>query len=129
MEHPQFFFTASRGLRQGYPLSPLWFILVIEGLSILIKDAKSNGMIGGIKISTSLSLTHLLFVDDVVLFGIDTLEECVAFEVILDTFFLASGMSIILDKSGFLFNNVEVDILNSITFSLPYKFDHIMQGF
>ena len=61
------FFTASRGIRQGFPLSPLIFILVIEGLSLLIKDARSNGLIRGIKLSSSLTLSHLLFVDDAIL--------------------------------------------------------------
>ena len=60
------FFPASRGIRQG---CPLLFIIVIEGLSLLIEDAQTNGRIKGINISSQLSLTHLLFVDDVILFG------------------------------------------------------------
>ena len=82
----QVFFTASRGIRQGCPLSPLLFILVIEGLILLIDDACRNGLIKGIKISHQLSLTHLLFVDDVILYGFGTCEEWAAFKVILDTF-------------------------------------------
>ena len=95
---PSKFFNASRGIRQGYPLSPLLFILVIEGLSLPIKDARDNGLIRGIKISTTLALTHLLFVDDVILLGTGTLHEWMAFEVILSTFCKASGMSISLEK-------------------------------
>ena len=69
------FFPASRGIKQGCPHSPLLFSLIIEGLSILIKDARYKGHIQGIKISCSLSLNHLLFVDDIILFGVETLEE------------------------------------------------------
>ena len=123
------FFTASRGIRQGCPLSPLLFILVIEGLSLLIKDAKVNGKIREIKISTSLSLTHLPFVDDVVLFGISTLEEWMDFEVILDTFCYALGMRIRIDKCRFLFNEMDEGVLNTILHYLPYKVDPIHMGF
>ena len=94
---PSGFFTPSRGIRQGCPLSPLLFILVIEGLSLLINDAKRCGRIKGIKISASLTLTHLLFVDDVVLFGLGTFEDWVAFEVILETFCRASRVCISID--------------------------------
>ena len=95
---PSAFFTTSRGIRQGCPLSPLLFILVIKGLSLIIKDAKANGKIRGIKILASLSLTHLPFVDDTILFRTGTLVECISFEVILDTFCSASGMCISIEK-------------------------------
>ena len=95
---PSRFFTASRGIRQGCPLSHLLFILVIEGLSLLIEDAKANGRIRGIKISPQLSLTHILFVDDVIMFGIGTFEEWMAFKVIIDIFCEASGMQIYLGQ-------------------------------
>ena len=104
---PSSLFPASRGIRQGCPLSSLLFILVIEGLSLLIEDAKRNGKVKGIKISSHLFLTHLLFVDDVILFGCGTYEEWIAFKVLLDTFCEASGMCINLEKSCFLHNDLD----------------------
>ena len=83
----------------------------------------------GIRISSQLSLTHLRFVDDVILFCYVTFEEWVAFKVILDTFCTASGMCINLDKSCFLFNNVEEGILNKISCTLSLNFEHISKGF
>ena len=76
---PSSFFSASRGIHQGCPLSPLLFILVIEGLSLLIQDARTNGLIRGIQLSPYLALSHLLFVDDVILMGSGTLLDWSAF--------------------------------------------------
>ena len=73
---------------------------MIEVLSLLIKDAKEKGRIHGINISANMTLNHLLFVDDVVLFGIGTVEEWMDFDVILETFCSSSGMRISLEKSG-----------------------------
>ena len=126
---PSSFFSASRGIRQGCPLSPLLFILVIEGLSLLIEDAKRNGKIKGIKISHLLSLSHLLFVDDVILFGLGSVEEWVAFKTILDIFCEASGMSINANKSCFLQNNLSMDTIHRITDILPFRVDDIRKGF
>ena len=126
---PSKFFSASGGIRQGCPMSPLLFILVIEGISLLIKDARENGLIRGIKISPALALTHLLFVDDVILLGTGTLHEWMAFEVILSTFCKAYGMRISLEKSVFLYNNIDEETLLSIARVLPYKMETITIGF
>ena len=110
-------------------MSPLLFILVIEGLSLLIKDAQNSGLIRGIKISPQLSLTHLLFVDDVIMFGYGSFDEWVAFKVILDTFCEAFGMQINMEKSCFLFNNLDDGLMNRIAGTLPFKFEHLTKGF
>ena len=62
------FFHAERGLRQGFPLSPLLFLLVAEGLSKFPKKAHSDGDFRGIYVSQALAITHLLFVDDILIF-------------------------------------------------------------
>ena len=67
--------------------------------------------------------------DDVILLGTGSLYEWMTFEVILSTFCKESGMSISLEKSSFLFNNVDEDSLLSIARVLPYKMDTISIGF
>ena len=65
-ETPSTTFIVIRGLRQGCLLLPLMFILVVEGLSLLIAYARRKGKITGIVLYEALALTHLLFMDDVV---------------------------------------------------------------
>ena len=66
------FFSSSRGLRQGDPLSPLLFILVMETLSRLVIKAGEEGFLNGFHISNPLSeglvISHLLFADDTLVF-------------------------------------------------------------
>ena len=62
------FFHAERGLRQGCPLSPLLFLLIMDELSKLIGEEQRQGWIAGIKITNTCILTHLLFIDDVLIF-------------------------------------------------------------
>ena len=62
------FFSSSRGLRKSFPLSPYLFILVVEGLSRIIKEVVGQNEFQGPLVGNFLSLSHLLFVDDVLLF-------------------------------------------------------------
>ena len=66
---PSDLFRPSRGIRQGFPLSPFIFILVSYDLSRLITKSRTKGRIIGVKVSGSKEVTHTLFVDDVFLFG------------------------------------------------------------
>ena len=118
---PSEFFPASRGIRQGCPLSPYLFLLIIEGLSLILCKAKVDGVIKGIKVAGSLFLSHTLFVDDVIIFGQGHLEEWLSIKNLLDLFCNASGMSFSPSKSCFRHMNISEAILSSI-----YHIFHIL---
>ena len=126
---PSEFFLATRGIRQGCPLSPLLFILIIESLSKIILDAQQKGLIKGFQYSLDLSITHLLFVGDVLLFGIATISEWQAFKDALDLFCLATVMAVSLEKSSFLYQNVDDGTRCQIAQLLPYSMAPIQNGF
>ena len=61
--------SPSRGIHQGDPFSPFLFLLYTEGLHGLISQAANEGDIKGYSLCrNSLSLTHLLFVDNSLFF-------------------------------------------------------------
>ena len=62
-------------------------------------DAQQKGHIKGFQYSSNLTITHMLFVDDVILFGIGTISECRAYKEDLDLFCSAMGMTVSLEKS------------------------------
>lgn len=96
---PTPFFTAKKGLRRGCPLSPLLFLLIMEGLSRLIGAEHRRGRITGIKIMENCSLTHLLFVDDVLIFLNGSMVDTSALQNVFDLFQKATGMIINVHKS------------------------------
>ena len=69
---PVGFFGNSRGLRQGDPLSPLLFLLIMEVLSRILKKTEDCGLLHGFLVgptnSIGVCISHLLFADDAILF-------------------------------------------------------------
>ena len=69
---PSGFFNSSRGLRQGDPLFPLLFLLVMEMLSKLFKKTEEGGFIRGFQVGSmigeDMGVSHLLFADDIIIF-------------------------------------------------------------
>jgi hypothetical protein len=94
-----------RGLRQGDPLSPYFFILVTEGLMTLIKHVVAKGYLHGVQICRGApSVSHLLFADDCFLFCGSILDETHQLMRILKTYEDASEQEINLTKSGVFFS-------------------------
>ena len=66
------FFGSSRGLRQGDPLSPLLFVLVMKALGRMLDKVVFEGRMLGFSVGKlegrSMAVSHLLFVDDTLIF-------------------------------------------------------------
>nr|GEU38695.1 putative RNA-directed DNA polymerase, eukaryota, reverse transcriptase zinc-binding domain protein [Tanacetum cinerariifolium] len=65
---PTLEFSLKRGLRQGDPLSPFLFIIVVEGFHMDLKDGLAANMFHGVKVGSSdMHLSHLFYADDVII--------------------------------------------------------------
>ncbi|CAL1354280.1 unnamed protein product [Linum trigynum] len=98
-------FSPSRGLRQGCPLSPYLFTLCMERLSHLISGCVTNGSWKPIRLTTNgPSLSHIFFVDDLILFGEASPTQITTISHCFETFSLASGQQISKPKSRVFFS-------------------------
>ena len=76
-DQPHGHITPTRGLCQGDPLSPYFFLMCTEGLHGLISKATHNGDIRGVSLCRNgPRITHLLFAYDNLLFCRVREEEC-----------------------------------------------------
>jgi len=100
------FFSSSRDLRQGDPLSPLLFILVMETLSRLVIKAGEEGFLNDFHItnlhSEGLVISHLLFVDDALVFCKPGESNLGYLRCILLLFEVMSGLRVNLSKSALI---------------------------
>ena len=61
------FFKYGWGLRQGCPFAPLLFVIVVEDLGRALLFSKDSGIYHGISFGNDIVLTHVMFVDDIVM--------------------------------------------------------------
>lgn len=66
---PTKYFKASNGVRQCNPLAPYFFIIGMEALTCIIKEVVAKGCIDHAKVSNNVEVSHILFVDDVLIFS------------------------------------------------------------
>ncbi|XP_052484514.1 uncharacterized protein LOC128039852 [Gossypium raimondii] len=111
-------FTPSRGLRQGDPLSSYLFLICVEGFSLLIQEAKTKEMMMGAPIGREkFSVNHLFFADDCVLFGDASREGAEVVRAIIHEYEMVSGQRVNFEKSHIYFganvdSSVQEDIVN-----------------
>jgi len=69
------FFGSSRGIRQEGPISPYIFVMVMEFWSMHMDMAIASGALQPLKRDMPVIVSHLLFVDDMLLFCKDKQEK------------------------------------------------------
>ncbi|XP_057733904.1 uncharacterized protein LOC130949098 [Arachis stenosperma] len=96
-------FKMERGLRQGDPLSLFLFVLVVDVLHRMIREALRNGRIYPLLVGRdNIELSHLQFTDDTILFCLTVEETIRNYKRLLRCFELMSGLSINFEKSSFI---------------------------
>jgi hypothetical protein len=94
------YFQTKKGLRQGDPLSPILFNIVVDMVAILIARAKADGQVEGVipnLIEDGLSI--LQYADDTIIFMSHDAQKAVNMKFLLSTFEQVSGLKINFHKS------------------------------
>ncbi|GKC28564.1 RNA-directed DNA polymerase, eukaryota, reverse transcriptase zinc-binding domain protein [Tanacetum coccineum] len=117
------YFKGGRGLRQGDPISPYLFTLVMEVLNLIIQKNIQDG--NGFKYHfgcKNLRITHLCFADDLLVFCHGDIESVRIMKKSLDEFSSVSGLLPNMQKSTIFFGGMssieQQSILDIIPFSL-----------
>ncbi|GJX80091.1 RNA-directed DNA polymerase, eukaryota, reverse transcriptase zinc-binding domain protein [Tanacetum coccineum] len=114
------FFKGMRGLRQGDPLSPYLFTLVMEVFSLMVKRKIEDD--GNFKYHwrcDKLKITHLSFADDLMIFSSADLHSVKILSKALSEFSGVSGLVPNLDKSSVFFGNVPENLKSAILQLMP----------
>jgi hypothetical protein len=119
-----------RGLKQGDPLAPFLFLLVVEGFSGVMRNAVNKNLFKGFSFSRApVVISHLQYADDTLCIGEASVSNLWTLKAILRGFELASGLKVNFWKSGLIGINVPstflemaCNFLNCKLGSLPFKY-------
>ncbi|XP_015972101.1 uncharacterized protein LOC107495467 [Arachis duranensis] len=92
-----------RGLRQGDPLSPCLFVLVVDVMNRMIREAVRNSQISLLLVGRDkIELSHLQFADDTILFYPQEEETVRNYNRLLRCFEMMFSLSINFEKSNLI---------------------------
>lgn len=127
---PNSFFQASRGLRQGFPLSPLLYIIMVEIQRRNLEKERLKGRLIGLKIARNVKLlNHSQFVNDTLLLGGASKVVVGLFKSVLDKYISLLGGFINKRKSQIYGWNYSDTHLCSISSLLEFPFSSTWNSF
>ncbi|KAE8682295.1 DNA polymerase eta, putative isoform 3 [Hibiscus syriacus] len=93
------YFKGQRGIRQRDPLSPILFVPAMNILSKILNLAASKGIFGYHPKCIKIGLTHLSFVDDLLIFCKGNLDSIAGIISVLNHFYSLSGLKLNVSKT------------------------------
>ncbi|GJZ89135.1 RNA-directed DNA polymerase, eukaryota, reverse transcriptase zinc-binding domain protein [Tanacetum coccineum] len=128
-------FQFQKGLKQRDPLSLFLFILIMKSLHLSFQKLVDEGLFKGRSLSSSLQLSHLFYVDDVIFMGQWSDSNITTIVHALKCFHKASGLRMNLHKSTLLGVFVVDEKVNRAalkmgcsTFKMPFSYLGIKVG-
>nr|GEU50636.1 hypothetical protein [Tanacetum cinerariifolium] len=121
------YFEEKRGLRQGDPLSPYLFTLIMEVFTLMLKRrVREASNFTYHRFCSELDLINLCFPDDLFLFAHGDVNSAKVIKDALDYFMDSSGLNHSMPKSNAYFYNVINYTKLAILNVLPFEEDHLL---
>ena len=111
----------ARGLRQGDPLSPLLFVLVMEVLNALLHLADEHELLD--KLHPKIGERIFLYADDVVIFSSTEQHDLMLIRIILEIFGCASGLKVNPNKCHISPIQCDLQATANLVANFPGKID------
>ena len=113
---------ATKGLRQGDPLSPFLFTIVADVLSRMLLRVEERSMLEGFNVGRNRTrVSHLQFADDTIFFSNSCAEELQILKSLLLVFGQIFGLKVNLDKSNLFGINLDQNHLSRLALMLDCK--------
>ena len=119
------YFAGTNGLRQGDPLSPYLFVLVMEILNrIIIGKVAASSFKYHWRCKTE-KITHLCFADDLFLFSHGDVDSVICLVDVLDEFAALSGLHFNPDKCQIFFSELSMEEKGIILDHTPFPIGNL----